>query len=176
MSRPLPRQAAPALTVPTLDGSLWSLDTCPIKTFLMVVFYRHKNCGVCQSYLKELVTRHDAFGALGVDVIAISTDDAKGAQSMADEFSRLPFQIGYDLPFNTATEWGLYLSGARKDTEPKLFSEPGLFLIDSNRMLYYASVQSMPFGRTELRSLLEWIPKLVDQSIPARGEFQQGTD
>lgn len=175
MNHPLPRLKAPTLEVPLVGGEAWSVEACPIETFLMIVFYRHQNCGVCQSYLEKMATHHDAFAALGVNAIAVSTDNAEGAKAMARQLSNPSFPIGYDLSFETASKWGLYLSTARKDTEPAIFSEPGLFLVDRAKRLYYASVQSMPFGRTSFESLLEWIPKVVSGSIPARGEYERGT-
>lgn len=175
MSHPIPHQKAPELTVPTFSSGLWSLETSAIQNFMMIVFYRHMHCGVCRSYLSELAANIQKFKALGVDTIAVSTDDAKGAQAMFETLPKSDLMVGYDLSFDTANAWGLYLSSARKDTEPDLFNEPGLFLVDRDRRLYYASVQSMPFGRTEFKSLLEWLPKVINQSIPARGEYQQGT-
>lgn len=175
MNHPIPRQKIPELTVPTLNSGLWSLETSPIKNFMMVVFYRHKNCGVCRSYLSELAANIQAFKALGVDCIAVSTDSFEGAQAMVETLPTSELEVGYDLSFQMAKRWGLYLSSARKDTEPGIFSEPGLFLIDREKRLYYASVQSMPFGRTMFKSLLEWLPKVINQSIPARGEYQLGT-
>ncbi len=174
MTRPLPRQKVPALEVPLVAGGTWSLDACSIETFLMVVFYRHKNCGVCQSYLKQLAAKYDALQKLGVEAIAISIDGADGAKAMAKQLSDPPFAIGHSLSLQAAQNWGLYLSTSRKDTEPAIFSEPGLFLVDRCRQLYFASVQSMPFGRTSFESLLEWIPKVVIGSIPARGEHEKG--
>lgn len=175
MSRPIPRQKAPKLAVPTLNSGLWSLETGAIENFMMIVFYRHKNCGVCRSYLSELALHTQDFRALGVDTIAVSTDRLEGAKAMFDTLPISDLKIGYDLSFQMAKKWGLYLSSARKDTEPDIFSEPGLFLIDREKRLYYASVQSMPFGRTTFKSLLEWLPKVINQSIPARGEYQRGT-
>lgn len=175
MSRLIPRQNVPELSVPTLNSGLWSLETSAIQKFVMIVFYRHKNCGVCQSYLGELAGRTQDFKTLGVDTIAISTDDFNGAKTMFDTLPTSDLKVGYNLSIQVANEWGLYLSSARKDTEPDTFSEPGLFLVDQDRRLYYASVQSMPFGRTTFKSLLEWLPKVINQSIPARGEYQRGT-
>ncbi len=174
MSRPRPRKNAPALKVPTLGGGVWSLNRCAIDNFLMIVFYRHKNCGICQSYLKELAARNQELGTLGVATIAISMDDAEGTQTMLQTLPSADIRFGYGLCPETAKAWGLYLSRARKDTEPALFSEPGLFLIDREKKLFFVSTQSMPFGRPELKSLIEWLPKVIEQSIPARGEYQLG--
>lgn len=174
MTHPLPRQAAPELSVPTVSGELWSLDTCSIDSFLMVVFYRHQNCGVCQSYLSDLSDKLRQFEELGVSIAAVSMDTAAGAKNMASRLQSTKLTMGYDLRRQTAEDWGLYVSAARKPGEPTVFTEPGLFLIDRSRRLYFASTQSMPFGRTSFDSLLEWIPKLVSGSIPARGELEQG--
>ncbi len=53
---------------------------------------------------------------------------------------------------------------------PRVATEPGLFLIDRPARVYYRSVPSMPFGRTPLDELIEWIPRLLSSQVPARGE------
>jgi hypothetical protein len=51
-----------------------------------------------------------------------------------------------------------------------MFIEPALFLIRPDRTLYYASVQSMPFGRPCFDEMLRAIEKAVARDYPARGE------
>ena len=60
--------------------------------------------------------------------------------------------MAYGLTLPQAREWGLYVprgSGCSSlgIEEPPMFIEPALFLVRPDRTLYYASVQSMPFGR-----------------------------
>ena len=81
----------------------------------------------------------------------------------------------YGLPLSVARDWGLYISTSRGKTsigieEPALFSEPGLFIVNADRSLYYLSVQSMPFVRPNFRDLLGAVDFALEKSYPARGE------
>ena len=51
-----------------------------------------------------------------------------------------------------------------------MFVEPALFLVRPDRTLYYASVQSMPFGRPCFDEMLRGIEKAIARDYPARGE------
>ena len=51
-----------------------------------------------------------------------------------------------------------------------MFVEPALFLIRPDRTLYYASLQSMPFGRPCFEEMLNGIEKSIVRDYPARGE------
>ena len=54
--------------------------------------------------------------------------------------------------------------------EPPMFVEPALFLVRPDRTLYYASVQSMPFGRPCFDDVLKGIEMVVARDALARGE------
>lgn len=76
---------------------------------------------------------------------------------------------------------GLFLSRGIKDAEPELFSEPGLFLVQPpepdapNATLYYAAVNSMPFGRPAFGDLLGALDFVLENDYPARGEVPERT-
>ena len=50
----LPRQATPALSVPTLHHATFNLATDAAENFTLVVFYRGLHCPICAKYLLEL--------------------------------------------------------------------------------------------------------------------------
>ena len=84
--------------------------------------------------------------------------------------------VAYALSLRQAREWGLYVSrgcgvSSLGIEEPPMFVEPALFLIRPDRTLYYASVQSMSFGRPCFEQLLDGIEKAVARQYPARGEL-----
>ena len=81
----------------------------------------------------------------------------------------------YGLTLPQAREWGLYASRGSGCSslgieEPPMFIEPALFLVRPDRTLYYASVQSMPFGRPCFKEMFGGIEKTIAGDIPARGE------
>jgi len=95
---------------------------------------------------------------------------------MADKVGANALRFGYGLPLSVARDWGLYISTSRGKTsigiaEPALFSEPGLFIVNADRSLYYLSVQSMPFVRPSFRELLGAVDFAIEKSYPARGEY-----
>lgn len=172
----VPRQTVPALAVPTLDRGAFDIATASPARGTVVCFYRGLHCPICATYLTEFEKQAAAFAERGYETIAISSDDAERARAMADKIDAKALRFGYGLPLSVARSWGLYISTSRGKTstgieEPNLFSEPGLFIVNSDRSLYYLSVQSMPFVRPSFRELLGAVDFAIEKSYPARGEY-----
>lgn len=165
-----PGQPAPPLQFGLADGSSWSLDAQAPDIFTMIVFYRHRHCSVCKEYLKALDELHADFAAQGTSSVAVSMGSRADAKASVNDFDLSTLPLGHGLSLMAARDWQLFLSAGRRETEPALFCEPGLFLVDRNQRLYFASIQSMPFGRPVLEQVLDWIPKLVERRTEARGE------
>jgi peroxiredoxin len=179
MSRLTPRQPVPALEVATLDHGTWRLADQRPEHFTMVVFYRGLHCPICSAYLGDLDRKLDAFKERGVEVIAISSDTEERARQSKDKWQLQHLTIGYGLDLDVARAWGLYISSSRGMTssgveEPKLFSEPGLFVIRADGTLYFASVQTMPFARPGFGDILKAIDFVIEKDYPARGEVVDG--
>lgn len=176
--RLIPRQSVPDLSLPLAGGGSWRLSDQKPKHFTMLAFYRGMHCSVCRDYLGQLQSMHAAFCKLGVTPIAISTDDAERACSAEARWGLTDLCIAHGLSLQQAREWGLYVSrGCGRSSlgieEPPMFVEPALFLIRPDRTLYYASVQSMPFGRPCFEEMLPAIQKAVARHYPARGEVTE---
>jgi len=112
----------------------------------------------------------DEFTALGVEVIAASTDNVERAKQAKDEWELPRLTIAYDLGIAEARSWGLYISSAIREAEPPLFAEPGLFLIRPDRTLYAASIQTMPFARPNISEILGAVGFITKNNYPARGD------
>ena len=176
MSKLIPRQPVPELTVATVGGPSWRLADAKPTNFTMIVFYRGLHCPICGRYLADLESRVDAFAERGVEVIAISSDTAERAADAKSKWGLAKLAVGYGLPQPMARSWGLYLSAGRGATsigieEPAEFSEPGLFLVRPDGTLYYASTQSMPFARPSFADIQGAVDFVVAKSYPARGEL-----
>jgi peroxiredoxin len=172
----MPRQAVPALSVPTVGGGTFDLTAEASPRGTVVCFYRGLHCPICATYLTEFERLVAEFAARGVGCIAISSDGEDRAAAMAEKIEAKGLRFGYDLPLAKAREWGLYISTSRGKTsigieEPDLFAEPGLFLINPDDTLYYMSVQTMPFVRPSFKELLGAVDFAIDKSYPARGEY-----
>lgn len=171
----IPRQAVPALSVPTLQHGNYVLTDEKPAQFSLVVFYRGLHCPICHKYLLELSRLESEFEKRGVAVIALSSDTRERAQAMADKLPGSTLRMGYDLSLEAARAWGLYISSSRGPTsigidEPALFSEPGVFIMRPDATLYYGSVQTMPFGRPHFDELLGALDFAISKNYPARGE------
>ncbi len=172
----IPRQKTPELSLPLLGGGTFDLDAESAKTGTVVCFYRGLHCPICANYLKELERLTPDFAERGVATVAVSSDGEERTKDMAEKIEAKNLRFAYDLSLTKAREWGLYISTSRGKTsigieEPALFSEPGLFLINPGRTLYYMSVQTMPFVRPHFSELLGALDFAIEKSYPARGEY-----
>ena len=170
MTRPTPKHTAPDLRFPVLDGGQWDLKEQNPPNFTLVVFYRGLHCPICKKYLQQLEALLPDFQEKGVMVTAVSMDPEKRARLSRKDWELRNLQLGYDLDLETAKNWGLYISNAIKEGEPEVFSEPGLFLLDANKQVYYSAMNSNPWGRPYLASFVKAVDFIVKSGYPARGE------
>lgn len=172
----MPRDPVPALNVALTTGERFVLGANPGEKFDLVVFYRGLHCPICAKYLIELERLAPDFAARGVQVLAVSSDDAERGRQMADKVDAKNLKFGYGLTLKSARQWGLYISAGRGKTsigieEPALFSEPGVFIVRPDGTLYYGAVQTMPFARPPFQDLLGAIDFALAKNYPARGEY-----
>ncbi|MEM8788524.1 MAG: peroxiredoxin-like family protein [Pseudomonadota bacterium] len=172
----IPRQKTPELAVETLSHGSFDLSAETSQRGTLICFYRGLHCPICATYLTEFEKRVDDFTERGVATVAISTDGVERTREMAEKIDAKKLRFGYGLTLGKAREWGLYISTSRGKTsigieEPKLFSEPGLFMVTPERTLYYGSVQTMPFVRPHFSELVSALDFAIAKSYPARGEY-----
>ena len=175
MTAPTPRKPVPGLEVPTLAGETWKLAERKPENFTMIVFYRGLHCPICSNYMRDLDRKLGDFEALGVEVIAISTDDRERTRQTKESWGLEKSAIGYDLGIEKARQWGLYISSGRGKTsagieEPPLFNEPGVFLVRPDGDLYAALIGSMPFARPHFSEILKALQFIIEKDYPGRGE------
>ncbi|WP_338351002.1 peroxiredoxin-like family protein [Nonlabens tegetincola] len=171
MKKPIPQQQAPELSFPLLGDKVWDLKKAESENFTLVIFYRGLHCPLCKKYLEQLNELLSDFEDKGVQAVAVSMDDEKRARLSKQKWDIDKVSLGYNLSEESARNWGLYLSKGIKEGEPDLFSEPGLFLVDSHNDIYYAAINSNPWGRPHLPSMLKAIDFILDKEYPARGEM-----
>ncbi len=121
-------------------------------------------------YLGELDRLYDDFRDQGVEVIAVSGDTEERALEAKKKWGLESVPIGYGLEIEKMREWGLFVSRGDGEEEPELYGEPGLFLIRADETVYYEAINSMPFGRPELREMLAAVGNVKEMDIPAHGE------
>lgn len=173
--RPTPRQPVPPLQVPLIGGGRFDLAQQTPDRFSLIVFYRGYHCSACRAYLGELDRLRSEFAYRGVQVIAISADSLERATHTREEWRLAQLPIGYGLSIETGRNWGLYVSSSRGKLgapieEPPIFTEPGLYLVEPDGMLYAGSVSTMPFARPHFDELLTALDGIERHRHPARGE------
>lgn len=164
-----PGERFPDISIATVDGSPRQLPMDLGSDYTLLVVYRGLQCGVCEAYLREFSEQLDAFKALGVDIIAASAEGEDRVREARDAWTGARLNFGHSLDRDVGRTLRLFRSSARKATEPGEFFEPGLYLLDWEGRLLFVSIQNMPFGRPPVPVLLEWIRKIRDNGIPARG-------
>ena len=70
-------QLAPAFSLPSLDGSSFSIGAQRGRHTLLA-FHRHAGCPFCNLRIRELITAHPRLKRAGVDVIAVFSSNLEG--------------------------------------------------------------------------------------------------
>tara|TARA_R110001583_G_scaffold46761_3_gene146508 strand:- start:2421 stop:2969 length:549 start_codon:yes stop_codon:yes gene_type:complete len=172
----LPRHEAPSLDISLVAGNRFVLGAAPAEHFDMLLFYRGLHCPICAKQLTEFEKHSSEFASRGVNIIAVSTDTEERAIKMAEKVNASGVKVAYGFSLQNARDWGLYLTESLGKTsvgidEPKIFSEPALYLIKPDSTLYYATVQTMPFSRPSAPDMLAAIDYAIKENYPARGEY-----
>ncbi|KLI63866.1 redoxin domain-containing protein [Aurantiacibacter marinus] len=165
-----PGQPVPDLELPLTIDARFHLSRQEPENYTMLVFYRGKHCPVCKRYLEEIGGRLEDFTSRGVNAFAISMDSEDRAMVVDSDWETHDLPLVHSLTEDQARQWGLYISGKREGSEePKIFSEPALFLVKPNMSLHFSVVQSAPFTRPPLDELLQGIDYTLDNDYPTRG-------
>lgn len=169
--RIMPRTKAPELQLPLLGGNQLHLleEASNAQNFLVAFFYRGLHCPICKKQLKELESRLSDFTDAGISVVAISMDSEVRARKSRADWGLQNLKVAHSLTEETARQWGLYISTGIKEGEPDIFSEPGMFILRPDGEVFGLSVQSMPFTRPNVDSLIKGLSWSVENEYPARG-------
>lgn len=169
----LPTHMPPALDLPLTGGGrteTLKLGSGQDGRFTLVVFYRGLHCPVCRKQLKELDRRIEDLNDAGVGrVVAVSMESEERSAKVVEEWNVATLPVAYGLTEQSARDWGLFISTAIKEGEPATFTEPGMFVLDSDGSLFWSSVASMPFGRPAIDDVIAGLRYAQSEDYPARG-------
>jgi peroxiredoxin len=169
MTRLMPLQPVPELDLPLVGGGRFVLSDSRPELFTMLLFYRGYHCPVCHNQLDDLKEKLPRLAELGVEPLAVSMDSEVRAGESVEEWELEGLRVAYGMSERTARAFGLYISSAISDKEPERFSEPGLLLVNPDRTLYFASIQTSPFTRPPLDELIQGLGYVKSHGYPARG-------
>lgn len=171
MSRePLPNHSSPALSVPLTNGGRLDLQAHATNNHVLLVFYRGLHCPKCKDQLQELDGLFNDFAERNISVIPISMDSKEKANETVKKWQLKNLHVGYNLTDENAKDWGLFLSEAEFDYEPKLFNEPGTFLVSQGGRLYASWVQNTPFARPHSKDIVAAFDIIKEKQYPPRGK------
>ncbi len=117
VGNPGPGTQAPAITLPSTDGSTFDLASQRGKTVLLY-FQEGVGCEPCWNQLKDMQSQRGAFQALKIDTIVSITSDPMSAlkQKVVDEGISIPVLSDPDLAVSQSyTANGYGMMGASKD-------------------------------------------------------------
>lgn len=165
----LPGAPAPDLTVPLAGGGTWRLHDQTPERFLLIVVYRGLHCPLCRRMLEDWNGRVADLAAKGVQLFCVSADPQDRAEQSAADWEIGNLALGYGWDLAQARSWGLYISSAIKEKEPRLFLEPGFFLLDADFTVHSISVQSMPYARPQVADIVSGLDYVLEKDYPPRG-------
>jgi peroxiredoxin len=167
LSTPMPGTAFPSLPLSLIDRG--RVDFASLPGWRLLVIYRGQHCPACTKYLQTLSSLHARFVALGVTVIAASSDpEPRAAEQARDQ--AWPFHVAFDLEVEQMRALGLYVSAASESEDAdRAFAEPGLFLIEPSGVLRAIDVSNVPFSRPDLEQILDGIGAVQKDQPPVHG-------
>ena len=141
--------------------------------WMMVVVYRGRHCPMCTAYLNELENYRQELSDIGVDLAAVSGDNAEQLSAHMTQLD-VSFPLFFGLSIDQMKSLGLYISDPRSPQETDHpFAEPGLFVINEQGNIQVVDISNNPFVRPAIKTLvsgLKWIrdPK---NNYPIRGTY-----
>ena len=162
----LPGKPMPEITVETLGGGTRALHG---EGWKAVVVYRGAHCPLCRKFLGELEGLKDDYASAGVELVAVSADDAARAAPFIEE-TGFSSDVGVGLSVADMRRLGLHVSDPRSPEEaPAPFAEPGLFVVNARGELQIVDRSNAPFSRPDMKAVLNGITFVQDKDYPVRG-------
>ena len=165
----VPSGPVPDFEVSCTDGTTFKLSGSSPKSFTLIEIYRGRHCPRCHRHLLSLKGVLPRLAERGVEVVAISMDDARRARDAVATWGLDPLPVGYGLSQHQARSLGLYMSEAIGENEPRLFAEPASLWVRPDQTLYAAAYQTTPFARPHWTDWLEALDVIAARNYPARG-------
>lgn len=146
---------APQFTLPDLNGKSVPLADALTNGPALVVFFK-VSCPTCQLTLPFIQRLHEAYGAAGLSIFAVSQDNASDTRAFAQEFGlRLPLLID--------------AQGYAASKAYGLTNVPSLFWINADGKIHITSVG---FSKTDLAKISG--EAAVATGKPAKSIFRPG--
>lgn len=121
--------AAPAFSLPDASNQIVSLEDFKGKKGVLLLFYRGSWCPYCVSQLDDIQNLLPTLSRYGVQLLAISPDNAKKSAKLAERFNR-PYVFLADQDLAVAEAYGL--------KKNRKLPHPAIFLVDQEgKVIWY---------------------------------------
>jgi peroxiredoxin len=153
-AKPLPVGATvPAITLLTPDGSSFDLNRALGEKPTLLIIFRGGWCPYCSQHLSVLAELEPKLVALGVQIIAVSTDNPKNLRFLAQE-NKLQYQllsdrgmaasaalgVAYRVPAEMQkkyAEWEIDVPPVPSDPDHRWLPIPAAFVINRDRVIKF---------------------------------------
>lgn len=165
-----PQSRVPDMDLPLIQGGRFDIHEMTPETFTLVIAYRGLHCPKCKDQLQRIDPKVEDLKSRGYEIVAVSMDNEERARKTQSDWEIENLPIAYNMGLLMAKSWGLFISDQREGSEePKLFSEPGLFVVKPDGSLYAQYIQNTPFGRPPLDDVISGLEFVVEHDYPTRG-------
>jgi len=120
----------PAITVDAVTGGTIMVPEYLGGSYGVVLLYRGAWCPYCNAQLAAFSRAHDTLAALGVNVVALSVDDAATAAATVEKYG-IRFPVGHSADVDRIAA----ATGAYVNAEPKHFQTTGFVLDPAGRVI-----------------------------------------
>lgn len=131
--------------------------------------YRGLHCPLCKKYNIKMEEGLPDLDSLGVDLVFASMNDQAKAEQAKAEWD-IKSKVAYSMTEEQAKSLGLYVSNAMVgSSEPAVFSEAGMFMLNKEGVLQFVDVSNAPFLRPDLTNFMNGLKYVLAKSYPIRG-------
>ena len=131
----------PAITVDAVGGGTIVVPDYLSGSYGVVLLYRGAWCPYCNAQLAAFSRAQDTLAALGVNVVAISADDAATSAATVEKYG-IRFPVGHTANVDRIAA----ATGAYTSSEPTYFQSTG-FVLDPGGRVIVAVYSSDAIGR-----------------------------
>ncbi|MFB3923861.1 MAG: peroxiredoxin family protein [Terriglobia bacterium] len=143
-------EAAPAFELPGIEGNRYSLEEALARGPLLAAFFK-VSCPTCQYTFPFIERLYQQFRPKGIQVWAVSQDDARASRQFAKEFgTTFPVLID-EYPYQASRKYGIKYV-------------PTLFLIPRHGKV---ELVSDGFAKADLIEIQQWFAKSLSSQPPA---------
>lgn len=144
----------PDIDLSVLDRGPTKLSEIASGSWTLVHVYRGEWCPTCQAYFDRVAGARAEIAEVGLRIVAISADPEEKVRATRDAHA-LWFPMAYGAPLSLAADLDIYADRDRN------FLQPAFFVLDPERRIRHASIQSGGMARPAIEELVAIVSAAV---------------